>query len=157
MHTDTRFGTYLFSVGTHLGNLLVSSRFLTGDLNFCIHIIPLWEPYVEKPVMLKHQCIGLLEEHCSNYINVKSADTSAVGKFTTAWVWHKAEQIIWVNLAFSHMLGCTNPFVCTSVCLCRIYGSFFWKLVKTVTKRVKIQRVNFLMLLFGNESLTALV
>ena len=31
------------------------------------------------------------------------------------------------------------------------------KLAKTVTERVTIQSVNFLMLLFGNESLTALV
>ena len=49
----------------------------------------------------EHQCIGLLEKHCS-YVNVKSADTSAVGKFTIARVWHKAEQIIRVNLAFGH-------------------------------------------------------
>ena len=57
----------------------------------------------------------------------------------------------------SVMLGWVTTFVCTSVYLCRIYGSFSWKLVKTVTKRVKIQSVNFLMLLFGNESLTSLV
>ena len=53
MHKDTRFGTYLFSVGTHRGNLLVSSRISTGDLNFCVHSIPPWEPCVEKPVMLR--------------------------------------------------------------------------------------------------------
>ena len=45
MHHDTRFGTYLFPVGTHRGNLLVNSRFSTGDLNFCVHSIPLWEPW----------------------------------------------------------------------------------------------------------------
>ena len=38
-----------------------------------------------------------------------------------------------------------------------IYGSFSLKLDKIVTQRVKIQSVNFLMLLFGNESLTSLV
>ena len=65
----THFDTYLFSVGTHWGNLLVSSRFSTGDLNFCVHSIPLWEPCVEKTVMLRASMhIGLLEEHCSNYI-----------------------------------------------------------------------------------------
>ena len=53
MHNDTRFGTDLFSVGTHRGNLLVSSRFSTGDLNFCIHSIPLWEPCVGKTAMLR--------------------------------------------------------------------------------------------------------
>ena len=53
MYKDTRFGTDLFSVGTHRGNLLVNSRFSTGDLNFCVHSIPLWEPYVEKWAMLK--------------------------------------------------------------------------------------------------------
>ena len=42
-------------------------------------------------------------------------------------------------------------------CVMFIYGSFSWKLVKIVTYRVKIQSVNFLMLLFGNESLTSLV
>ena len=61
MHTDTRFGMYLISVGTHLGNLLVNSRFSTGDLNFCVHSIPLWEPYVEKLIMLRasmHRPVG---------------------------------------------------------------------------------------------------
>ena len=64
MHNDTRLGTYLFSVGTHRGNLLVSSSFSTGDLNFCVHSIPLWK----NGSCSEHQCIGLLEEHCSNYI-----------------------------------------------------------------------------------------
>ena len=45
MHNDTRLGTYLFSVGTYRGNLLVSSRFSKRDLNFCVHSIPLWEPW----------------------------------------------------------------------------------------------------------------
>ena len=61
MHNDTGFGTYLFSVGTHRGNLLVSSRFSTGDFNFCVHSIPLWEPYVEKRAMLRasmHRPVG---------------------------------------------------------------------------------------------------
>ena len=59
--TMTHFGTYLFSVGTHRENLLVSSRFSTGDLNFRVHNIPLWEPCVEKPVMLRasmHRPVG---------------------------------------------------------------------------------------------------
>ena len=59
--TMTHFGTYLFSVGTHRGNLLVSSRFSTGALNFWVHSIPLWEPCVEKPVMLRasiHRPVG---------------------------------------------------------------------------------------------------
>ena len=59
--TMTHFGTYLFFVGTHWGNLLVSSRFSTGDLNFCIHSIPLWEPCVEKLIMLRasmHRPVG---------------------------------------------------------------------------------------------------
>ena len=116
----TCFGSYLFSVGTHRGNLLVSSRFSTGDLNFCVYSISLWETWVEKPVMLR---TSILEEHFSNYIyvNVKSADTSAVGKFTTARVWHKAEQIIQVNHAFSRAWTSDYTFVCTSVYLCRIY------------------------------------
>ena len=38
-----------------------------------------------------------------------------------------------------------------------LYGSFSWKLVKIVTERVKIQSVNFFILLFGKESLTSLV
>ena len=38
-----------------------------------------------------------------------------------------------------------------------IHWSFSWKLVRTVTQRVTIQSVNFLMLLFGNERLTSLV
>ena len=53
-HNDTRFGT-------HWGNLLVSSRFSTGDHNLCIHSIPLWEPCVEKRVMLRasvHRPVG---------------------------------------------------------------------------------------------------
>ena len=50
MHNDTRFGTYFFPAGTHRGNLPVSSRFSTGDLNFCVHSIPLC---VEKRVMLR--------------------------------------------------------------------------------------------------------
>ena len=61
MHNDTRFGMYLFSVGTYWGNLLVSSRFSTGDLNFCVHSIPLWEPCVEKRAMLRasmHRPVG---------------------------------------------------------------------------------------------------
>jgi len=49
-------------VGTHWGNLLANSRFSsTGDLNFCIHSIPLWEPSVEKRVMLRasmHRPVG---------------------------------------------------------------------------------------------------
>ena len=56
-HKDTRFGTYLFLVHTHLAN----SRFSTGDLNFCVHSIPLWEPCVEKRVMLRasmHRPVG---------------------------------------------------------------------------------------------------
>ena len=53
----------------------------------------------------------------SIYVNVKCADASAVGKFTTARVWHKAEQIIWVSLA-SVILGWVTTFVCTSVYLC---------------------------------------
>ena len=53
MHNDTRFGTDLFLVGTHQGNLLVSPRFSTGNLNFCVHSIPLWEPCVEKRIMLR--------------------------------------------------------------------------------------------------------
>ena len=48
VHNGTRFGTWLFLVGTHWGNLPVSSRFSTEDLNFCVHSIPLWEPCVEK-------------------------------------------------------------------------------------------------------------
>ena len=61
MHNDTHFGTYLFSVGTHWGNLLANSRFSTGDLNFCVHSTPLWEPSVEKWVMLRasmHRPVG---------------------------------------------------------------------------------------------------
>ena len=61
MHNDTRFGTYLFLVGTHWGNLLVNSRFSTGDLNFCVRSIPLWEPCVEKRAVLRapmHRPIG---------------------------------------------------------------------------------------------------
>ena len=61
MYKDTRFGTYLFSVGTHRGNLLVNSWFSTGDINFCIHSIPLWEPRVEKRVILRasmHRPVG---------------------------------------------------------------------------------------------------
>ena len=57
----THFGTYLFLVGTHQRNLLVSSRFSTGDLNFCIHSIPLWKPCVEKLAMLRasmHRPVG---------------------------------------------------------------------------------------------------
>ena len=50
----------------------------------------------------EHQCIGLLEEHCSNYVKVKSARQASVGKFTTARVRHKAEQIIVISLAFGH-------------------------------------------------------
>ena len=70
---------------------------------------------MQKTVMLKHQCMGLLEEHCSNYINAKSADTSAVGKFMTAEVWHKAEQIISVNLAFRH--AWMSDYICMYICL----------------------------------------
>ena len=99
----THFGTYLFSVGTHRRNLLISSRFSTGDLNFCVHSIPLWEPScVEKRVMLRASMHRPVGGALSIYVNVKSADTSAVGKLMTAQVWHKAEQIIQVNLAFSH-------------------------------------------------------
>ena len=115
MHTDTRFGTYLFSVGTHQRNLLVSSRFSTGDLNFCVHSIPLWEPCVESGLCTLHQCVGLLKEHCSNYVSVKYADTSAVGKFATALLWHKAEQIIRVNLAFGH--AWMSEYICMYICL----------------------------------------
>ena len=99
MHNDTRFGTDLFSVCTHQGNLLVSSRLSTGDLNFCVHSIPLWEPCVEKIMCSEHQCIGLLETHCSNYVNVKSANT-----------WHKAEQIIFGRAWMS-------DYICTYICL----------------------------------------
>ena len=59
--TMTHFDTYLFSVGTHRGNLLVSSRSSAWDLNFCVHSIPLWEPRVEKPIMLRasvHRPVG---------------------------------------------------------------------------------------------------
>ena len=79
MHNDTRFGN-VFLVGTHWGNLLVNSRFSIGDLNFCIRSIPLWKNWSSS----EHQWIGLLGEHCGNNVNVKSADTFAVGKFTTA-------------------------------------------------------------------------
>ena len=59
--TMTHFGIYLFLVGTHRGNLLVSSRFSTGDLNFCVRSIRLWEPCVEKWAMLRasmHRPVG---------------------------------------------------------------------------------------------------
>ena len=61
--------TFWYGFTFDRGNLLVSSRFSTGDLNFCIHSNPLWEPCVEKKRSCsEHQCIGLLEEHCGNYI-----------------------------------------------------------------------------------------
>ena len=54
-------GTYLFSVSTHQGSLLVSSRFSKGDFNFRVYIIPLWQPCVEITVMLRasmHRPVG---------------------------------------------------------------------------------------------------
>ena len=57
----TFWPTYLFSAGTHRGNRLVSSRFSIGDLNFCVHSIPLWEPCAKKMVMLRasiHRPVG---------------------------------------------------------------------------------------------------
>ena len=60
MHNDTFW--YVFIFGRYSpGNLLVSSRFSTGDLNFCVHSIPLCEPYVEKLIMLRasmHRPVG---------------------------------------------------------------------------------------------------
>ena len=79
----TRFGTDLFSVGTHQGNLLVNSWFSTGDLISASTVSHCGSPVsVEKRPRSKHQCIGLLVEHCSNYVNVKSS----VGKFRKARV-----------------------------------------------------------------------
>ena len=89
-------GTYLSAVGSQQGILISAST-----VSHCGGHV--WK----KGSRSEHQCIGLLEEHCSNlyYVNVKSADASAVGKFTTARVWHKAEQwIIRVSLAFGHAL-----------------------------------------------------
>ena len=100
MHNDTHFGlhiyfrhvliggTYLSALGSQQGILISAST-----VSHCGS--PVWK----KWSCSEHQCIGLLEEHYSNYVNVKSADTSAAGKFTTARVWHKAEQIIWVSLS----------------------------------------------------------
>ena len=108
MHNDAPFGTHLFSVGTYRGNLLVSSRFSTGDLNFWVHSIPLREPCVEKPVMLRASMhIGLLEEHCSNYImpmlNLQIHQ------------WASSRQHLRVNLAFGH--AWMNDYICMYICL----------------------------------------
>ena len=44
-----------------------------------------------------------------------------MGKFMTASVWHKAEQIICKSIWPLVMLGWMTTFVCTPVYLCRIY------------------------------------
>ena len=98
-------GTYPSALGSQQGILISAST-----VSHCGS--PVWK----KGSYSEHQCTGLLEEHCSNYIiNVKSADTSAVGKFMTARVWHKAEQIIRVNLAFGH--AWMSDYICMYICL----------------------------------------
>ena len=98
MHNDTFWYIFIFgrySLGEPTCQLL---GFQQENLNFWVHSIPLWEPYVEKPVMLsaklqavvydilpsseegarkwcsecgsEHQCIGLLEEHCIFNIDI---------------------------------------------------------------------------------------
>ena len=88
MHNDTHFGTNLFSVGTYLGNLPVSIGSQQWILISASTVSHCGSPVWKNGPCSEHQCIGLLEEHCSNYIiiyvNVKSAHTFAVGKFTTA-------------------------------------------------------------------------
>ena len=114
----TRFGTYLFSTGTHQGYLLVSSRFSTGDLNFCVYSIPLGSPVWKNRSCSEHQCIGLLEEHCCNYI-------MSMLNLQIHLLWASSRQhecgIKQNNLSESIlpsvMLGWVTTFVCTSVCL----------------------------------------
>ena len=103
-------GTYLSAIGSQQG-ILISASTVSHSGS------PVWK----NGSCSEHQCIGLLGEHCSNlyYVNVESADASAVGKFTTARVWHKAEQwIIWVGLAFGHALdGWQYLYVHLSTCV----------------------------------------
>ena len=74
MHNDTRFGMDLFSVDTHRGNLPVSSRPSPQGIFISVSTVshcgsPVWK----NGPCSEHQRTALLEEHCSNYVNVKSA------------------------------------------------------------------------------------
>ena len=105
MHNDARFGTDLFSVGTHLGNRSSALGSQQGILISASTVSHCGSPVWKKRPCSELQCIGLLEEHCSNYVNVKSADT-----------WHKVEQIIRVNLAFGR--AWMSDYICMYICLC---------------------------------------
>ena len=112
----TRFGTYLFSIGTHRGNLLVNSRFSTGDLNFCVHSIPLWEPCVEKRVMLRASVA--LEEHCSNYI-MSMLNLQIHPLWPASSQQHEcgiSQNKLSESILPSVMCGWVTTFVCTSIC-----------------------------------------
>ena len=66
-------GTYLSALGSQQEILISASA-----VSHCgSHV---WKNWSSS----EHQWIGLLGEHCGNNVNVKSADTFAVGKFTTA-------------------------------------------------------------------------
>ena len=57
MHNNTFW--YRFIFGRYSPGKLTRSS--TGDLNFCVHSTPLWEPYVEKLIMLRasvHRPVG---------------------------------------------------------------------------------------------------
>ena len=108
-------GTYLSALGSQQGILISASA-----VPHCGS--PVWK----NGPCSEHQCIGLLEVHCSNYINVKSAATFAVGKFTTAWVWHKAQQITsqsclrsrldeWLHLYVHLSTGIQYGYACMSL------------------------------------------
>ena len=107
MHNDTRFGTHLFFVGIIIltrGTYLSALGSQQGILISASTVSHCGSPVWKKRPCSELQCIGLLEEHCSNYVNVKSADT-----------WHKVEQIIRVNLAFGR--AWMSDYICMYICL----------------------------------------
>ena len=68
MHNDTRFGTDLFSVGTHQRNRLSALGSQQGIIISASTVSHCGSPVWKNGSYSEHQCIGLLEEHCSNYI-----------------------------------------------------------------------------------------
>ena len=106
----TCFGTDLFLVGTHWGNLLVSSRFSTGILISVSTVSHCGSPLWKNRSCSKHQCIGLLEEHCSNHImSMLNLQIHGIKQ-------NKLSE----SILLSFMLGWMTTFVCTSVYFCRI-------------------------------------
>ena len=121
MHNDTRFGTFLFSVGTHRGTYLSALGSQQGILISASTVSHCGSLVWKNGSCSEHQCTGLLEEHCSHYI-------MSMLNLQIHLLWASSRQHecgikqnkLSESILPSVMLGWVTRFVCTSVYLCRI-------------------------------------